>query len=189
MTQTIPLVWTQSVVAASFWPPTHMTEHSGMCWQGCPCSLGIMRTHTCYSGLGMSTIKHVSVGYLSWAGQGHRTHCHQKQRLWYTHCHQTDVNVCVRGGQMIKKLVWAAYKTKRDCDLNLHQAAVVTLNVGIQREWASRAEKVLLYGSNTPFLTAWLGHRKMCVSHDRWQPTSYFSKKYIYLQTYIIVIK
>lgn len=61
--------------------------------------------------------------------------------LWYTHSHQMTVNVCVWGGHMIKKLVWAAYKTKRDCDLNLHHAAVVTLDVEYSERTSERASK------------------------------------------------
>lgn len=69
------------------------------------------------------------------------------------------VNVCVWGGQMIKKLVWAAYKTKRDCDLNLHHAAVVTLDVEYSEERVSEQRNTtglslfiaLLYSLNISF--------------------------------------
>ncbi len=133
-----PFLWSGH---SQLWPLLSVTEHSGMCWQGCPCSLGIMWTHTGHSGLGMHTMKHVSVGYLPWAGRDTALAV-TKSSASDTHTATSRTWMCVwEGGQMIKKLVWAAYKTKRDCDLNLHQAAVVTLNVDIQREWASEQRK------------------------------------------------
>lgn len=169
MTQAIPLVWTQSVATSSFWPPTHMTEHSGMHWQGSPCSPGTMRTRTCHSGLGTHTIKHVSMGYLPWAGRDTALAV-TKSSASDTHTATRRMWMCVReGGQMIKKLVWAAYKTKRDCDLNLHHAAVVTLNVDIQ--WASERRKSLAVWLEYAILNSLTGSwQNVCA----WAPTTYF---------------
>jgi len=68
---------------------------------------------------------------------------------------------------MIKKLVWAAYKTKRDCDLNLHHAAVVTLDDDIQREWRESLAVWLEYA----ILNSLTGSQENVCA---WVPTTYF---------------